>query len=130
MFLNDRSKPIILQLGLSRKLFNNIQKFWYKDSGGLSSIKFIVYIKEQGPFEYLIGLANKNLEYKYIPRYIKENRNKTKKYSEKKGDILISDEIREWHKVTSEERNTLQIAYGPVSNKINSFFNYGSYLKD
>ncbi len=108
---------------------------WHQDSGGLSMIRFIVYLndvdEEQGPFEYIKGSHKK--EIKDISKYIKNNRDKIMKISGKKGDVIIADVTGGWHKankVISGQRDTLQVAFmSPLSDKINKLIGFGTYLK-
>lgn len=108
---------------------------WHQDSGGLSMIRFIVYLDDiseaQGPFEYIKG--SQTQEIRNVFGYADAHPEKIIRVQGQKGDVVIADVTGGWHKanaVIEGHRDTLQVAcMSPLSDKINRVFGFGSYLK-
>ena len=137
----NRSKLIEMQHWIKRvyavaenKEKRLMNESWHQDSGGLSMIRFIVYLRDidekQGPFQYILGSHTKNIKNPSV--YITKNPDKKFIVKGKAGDVVIADVTSGWHRagiVSQGERDTLQVAYTTkFSDTINKIFNFGSYL--
>lgn len=105
---------------------------WHRDGGGLSLMRFIVYLNDidvaQGPFEFARGSHRS----KVSAADCKNGKADIMQCTGKQGDVIVANVTGGWHRatrVTSGQRNTLQVAFSsPMADRINRLFKFGSYL--